>query len=215
MAASTMNDAQLTRGSLDLLEVRLRRLEFLLSGSSNLDGVPNGVVRAQRSEDTLPEQLRSLQASLDQLRKGDGVAGEMIRDVEAIQAKYPELFGRQHVPIEETSTQASVVLSNATLYPETASRLSSLQSLQIPPAESSAMLVGLARDIESCQQEQNKLDDQVQELRQRSARCLEWWVKTGVVGMGNLWEDWEDRMIQLERQVSRFERQRKDEEGYL
>jgi hypothetical protein len=215
MATAGMNDAQTMYGSLDLLEVRLRRLEFLLTGSSNLDGAPDGVTRPQRSEETLLERLRSLQASLDQLRKGDGVAGEMVRDVEAIYARYPELFGRQQVPNEDISTQASVVLSNATLYPETASRLSSLQSLQIPPAESSAMLVGLARDIEQCQQEQNKLDDQVQDLRQRSARCLEWWVKTGVIGMGNMWEDWEDRMIQLERQVSRFERQRKDEEGYL
>lgn len=111
--------------------------------------------------------------------------------------------------------QASVVLANATLYPETASRLASLQNLQIPPAESSKKLTVLSDDIEKCLRDQNELDDEVQELRQRSARCLEWWVKTGVVGMGDLWEEWEYRMIELERQVSRFERRQKEQEGYI
>lgn len=37
---------------------------------------------------------------------------------------------------------------------------------------------------------------------------LEWWVKTGVVGMGELWEDWEGRVRDVEREVRRVERRR-------
>jgi hypothetical protein len=108
-----------------------------------------------------------------------------------------------------------VVLANATLYPETASRLASLQNLQIPPAESSGKLTALREDIEKCRAEQQKIDAEVQALRQRSAQCLEWWVKTGIVGMGDLWEDWEYRLTELERQVTRFERVQNDRAGYM
>lgn len=73
----------------------------------------------------------------------------------------------------------------------------------------------LSNEIQKCRQEQDGLDSEIQDLRQRSARCLEWWVKTGVLGMGDLWEEWEDRMVELERQVARFERKVKDEEGYI
>lgn len=118
-------------------------------------------------------------------------------------------------PIEDISTQGSVVLSNATLYPETASRLSSLQSLPVPLVESSSKLTELAGQIDQYCEEQKRLEGEIQELRQRSARCLEWWVNVGVVGMGDMWEEWESRMIELERQVGRFERRRKEEEGYL
>lgn len=117
--------------------------------------------------------------------------------------------------MDELSSQASIILSHATLYPETASRLSSLQSLQIPPAEQSAKLSDLKPRLTECQQTQQKLERDIQDLRQRSARCLEWWVKLGVVSMGDLWEEWEDRLKEVERHVARFERKRKEEEGYL
>ena len=81
--------------------------------------------------------------------------------------------------------------------------------------ETSSKLAGLSGDIDKCQHEQDNLDVTVQDLRQRSARCLEWWIKIGVVGMGDLWEEWEDRMVELERQVTRHERKRQDEEGYI
>ena len=108
-----------------------------------------------------------------------------------------------------------MVLSHATLYPETASRLSSLQNLQIPSAEQSARLYDLSSSISESRQQQDKLDKDVQDLRQRSARCLEWWVRVGVVGMGDLWEEWEDRMLDIERRVAQFERRKEAHEGYI
>jgi hypothetical protein len=131
-------------------------------------------------------------------------------------AQHPELRKpASEAPTEDLATQASIVLSNATLYPETASRLSSLRTLEIPPVESSAKLNELSDEIRQCQQKQDTIDAEIAELRQRSARCLEWWLKTGVVGMGDLWEEWESRMIDLERRVAAFERQKNDQQGYI
>jgi hypothetical protein len=118
-------------------------------------------------------------------------------------------------PVEDVATQASVVLANATLYPETASRLSSLQTLKIPPSEGSAMLNNLSHELNNSRQRQGKIEAEIDELRQRSARCLDWWVNNGVLGMGALWEEWDARVVDLERRVAAFERQQKDEEGYI
>ena len=130
--------------------------------------------------------------------------------------RFPEVFASSATPpSEDVASQASVVLSHATLYPETASRLSSLQTLQVPSAEKSAQLNELTSEIRGCQHDQEQLNQEIRELRQRSARCLEWWVKVGVAGMGDMWEEWENRMVEVERQVARFEHRKREEEGYL
>ena len=192
------------QGSLALLETRLRRLEFLLTGQSNLDGEPYAAEKSQRSTDSVLSRLSSLQVELDKLRKVHGPGGDLIRDVESIYSR-----------VSESSSTTPTVSTHATLYPETASRLSSLQTLQVPPAEQSAKLSDLSSSIEESRQEQDALGIEIQDLRQRSARCLEWWVKVGVVGMGDLWDEWEDRIADIERYVARLERRKKEQEGYL
>ena len=92
MTTEAQNDANSTHASLDLLEVRLRRLEYLLSGSSSLDGVPDSVTKPASGDDAVLGRLRTLQAGLDRLRKNDGVAGEMVRDVETLCTEYAPIF---------------------------------------------------------------------------------------------------------------------------
>lgn len=116
---------------------------------------------------------------------------------------------------EDTSTIAAVVLSHASLFSETAARLSSLQTLQTPSAEDSAKLVALMPRLEECQAREQRMEAEVRELRERSARCLEWWVKIGVVAMGDMWENWEKRISDAERSVIRGEKRAKEERGYL
>jgi hypothetical protein len=133
---------------------------------------------------------------------------------------YPDLFAptvpTSDIPrSEELSTFASIVLAHAALYPETASRLSSLQTLQVPPAEESSQLISLVPKLRELSREEQLLQDEARELRERSARCLEWWVKVGVVGMGDVWQDWEKRMADVERHLIRWERRAKEEQGYL
>ena len=204
------------QSNLALLELRLRRLEFLLTGSSAVDGLPDGIDPPQKSDDTISARLARLQVSLDRLRRLDGPAGGVVRELEALYSRFPELLvSKPTVASSDLSDQASVVLSHATLFPETASRLSSLQTLQIPTAEASARMTELGPKIAECQRSQQDLESEVEELRARSARCLEWWVRVGVVGIGDLWEEWDDRLRGVERQLARVERRQRDEEGYL
>jgi len=136
-------------------------------------------------------------------------------------SRYPDLFSTSSVHddalprSEDLSTLASIVLSYATLYPETASRLSSLQTLQVPTAEQSARLIQLQPRLEECQKHEAEMEEEMRELRERSARCLEWWVKVGVVGIGDMWEQCERRIQEVERRLARCERRKREEDGYV
>ncbi|EXJ72005.1 uncharacterized protein A1O5_04508 [Cladophialophora psammophila CBS 110553] len=206
------------RGTLALLETRLHRLEFLLSGTSNNDGIPPPTATTLSGSETLWARLDALDAALVKLRRLTGTPGSVVRDIEQLSLMHPDLFAGTATTIpksEDTSTLASIVLAHATLYPETASRLSSLQTLQVPPADQSSKLLSLAPRLEKLRQEEDRMQQEVRELRERSARCLEWWVKIGVVGMGDMWEDWERRTAEVERNVIRRERRAKEQQGYL
>ena len=76
------------------------------------------------------------------------------------------------------------------------------------------MLNGAPR-LQQLKERQAKLDEEIEELKGRSAGVIEWWVKNGVVGMGELWEDWEARVRVSERAVRRAEWKRREEMGEL
>lgn len=83
-ASDSQTDALAT---LSLLETRLRRLEFLLTGSTDLDGKPTSVptpLQPLQSKDTVTGRLRLLLQDLDKLRKTTGPAGDLVRDVESL-----------------------------------------------------------------------------------------------------------------------------------
>lgn len=100
MAADGASGDHTDHSSLDLLTVRLRRLEFLLSGSSDHDGLPDQARKPHNHDASVLGRLQVLQSSLDRLRKEEGVAGEMVRDIEALRgcfhgAGYTQLTGRR------------------------------------------------------------------------------------------------------------------------
>lgn len=84
MGGNSTADAGADLSNLDLLAVRLRRLEFLLAGSSDVDGVPNGVIQPATHDTSVLGRLQALQSGLDRLRKDGGIGGEMIRDIEGL-----------------------------------------------------------------------------------------------------------------------------------
>ncbi|KIV85151.1 hypothetical protein PV11_00883 [Exophiala sideris] len=206
--------------TLALLETRLRRMEFLLTGTSDDHGRPLPVTRSAHNSETVWGKLDALQADLARLKKVNGPAGSLLKDIDRLSTAYPDLFDPSPAAAstpktEDLSTLASIVLSHATVYPETASRLSSLQTLQIPLAEQSSLLATLSPKLEECKATEDSIANEVRELRDRSARCLEWWVKIGVIGMGDISEDWERRVGDIQRHLIRWERRARDEQGYL
>lgn len=52
---------------------------------------------------------------------------------------------------------------------------------------------------------------EIEALRARSAKVLEWWYVVGVVGRGECWVDWEGRVREVEKGVRRLEGRRERE----
>lgn len=227
--------------TLSLLNLRLSRLEYLLTGRSSpyshydddASKKPSADNEAPTSTSSnIPTQLRTLESRLTHLKRLDGLPGSLVRMVDFLRKERPEIFPStstlttsaqtsrsnpadpENVPVpkHELSQRAQEVLSHSTLYTSTSSRLQTLQTLRIPPASHSANLTSARPQLQQLKKRQEEIDVEIQELRGRSANVLEWWVKTGVVGMGELWEDWEGRVRGIEREVRRVER-RNAEDG--
>lgn len=123
--------------------------------------------------------------------------------------RFPDLF--QSPPTHEipeglsTRTLSSIVLSYATAFPETASRLTSLNDLPVPDAQSSAELIELQPKLDRLAQIQAQQAETISELRMRTARVLQRWYEVGLVGSGECWAEWEGRLEDVEREVRRRE----------
>ena len=124
-------------------------------------------------------------------------------------AHYPDLF----VPAAEgqapstldTSTITSIVLAHAPSFSETVSRLTSVKDLQIPPASASAELIAMQPRLAKVRETQEAQVREVSELRLRSAMLVERWLEVGVVGQGEVWAEWEQRVRAAERGVRKIE----------
>ena len=123
--------------------------------------------------------------------------------------RFPDLFHKtppHDIPEGlSTRTLASIVLSYATAFPETASRLTSLNDLPIPDAESSAALIELQPQMDRLAQTQAEQAAVVSELRVRTARVLQRWYEIGLLGSGECWAEWEGRLEEAEREIRRKE----------
>ena len=121
----------------------------------------------------------------------------------------PDLF--QTTPPHEipeglsSQTLAAMVLSYATAFPETASRLTSLQDLPVPDAQSSASLIDLQPQLDRLAQVQTAQAAEISELRVRTASVLQRWYEVGLVGSGEVWAEWEGRLEDVERETRRKE----------
>ncbi|DAA77218.1 TPA_exp: Uncharacterized protein A8136_6478 [Trichophyton benhamiae CBS 112371] len=195
--------------TLELLETRLRRIEFLLTGQTNWAGEPEQASEPPASvRETVSARLAELEHGLRRL----SARVPAVQDVLKLYSRYPDLFqsASTHTPpaTMTPATLASIVLSYATAFPETASRLSSLQDLPIPPASASTALVELQPRIDRALETQRRQAEEIAELRVQSTLLMKRWVEVGVVGGGEVWGEWEERMKMVERGVRREEKAR-------
>ncbi|EGD91634.1 hypothetical protein H112_00740 [Trichophyton rubrum D6] len=198
--------------TIELLETRLRRIEFLLTGQTNWAGEPEQASEPPASvRETVSARLAELEHGLRRL----SARVPAVQDVLKLYSRYPDLFqsASTHTPpaTMTPATLASIVLSYATAFPETASRLSSLQDLPIPPASASTALVELQPRIDRAQETQRRQAEEIAELRVQSTLLMKRWVEVGVVGGGEVWGEWEERMKMVEIGVRREEKARERE----
>lgn len=99
----------------------------------------------------------------------------------------------------------SIVLSSASAYPSTSSRLTSILDVPVPSAEQSAQLIDLQpriAKIETLQAAQNK---DIAALRRRTAAVIQRCYAVDIVRVGESWAELEGRVGQVEQKVRRVE----------
>lgn len=192
--------------TVELLEERLRRLTYLVTGETNWAGVPTSPPKPHSIDDTISRRLARLESGLEKLSKNVPVVQEVLQ----LHDRHPEIFASRQNPEpmpEDLTTEnlASIVLSYASAFPETSSRLTSLNDLPIPDARMSASLIELQPRLDQLAQMQDEQTRAISELRVRTARMLQRWYEVGLVGDGECWAEWEGRLEDVEREVRREE----------
>ncbi|KAL2379809.1 nuclear distribution protein, variant 2 [Blastomyces gilchristii SLH14081] len=210
--------------TIELLKSRLRRIEYLLTGEASWTGEPPRLTTATgvgEGEKPVTTRLARLEYELKTL--ADRVPA--VRDVLGLYSRFPDLFQSIHPTNTSSSSSAashpptiptslsqqaltSIILSYASAFPETASRLTSLKDLPIPPASLSASLIELQPRLDRLAAVQEQQAAEIAELRARSALVAKRWVEVGVLGGSEVWAEWEGRIERVERGVRRLERRR-------
>ncbi|CAI7571454.1 hypothetical protein N7533_004181 [Penicillium manginii] len=211
----TVESDTVAGATIELLEARLRRLSYLLTGSSDWIGVPNTPSKPTTHDETVSRRLARLEKELEKLSR----SVPAVRDIIQLHDQNTPLFHPESttdtIPEGLTpQTLTSIVLSYASAFPETSSRLTSLNDLPIPDAQSSAALISLQPALDRAATKQAEQAAAISELRVRTARVLQRWYEVGLVGSGECWAEWEGRLEGVEREVRRREvfRERRENE---
>ncbi|KAJ6164527.1 hypothetical protein N7470_003199 [Penicillium chermesinum] len=190
----TQESDSVAGATIELLEARLRRIAYLLGGATDWTGVPTMPEKPSSHEESVSRRLARLEKELAKLSRNVPA----VRDVIQLHDQFPDLFQAptpEDVP-EGLSSRAlaSIVLSYATAFPETASRLTSLNDLPIPDPESSAALVELQPQLDRVALLQKEQAQAISELRVRTARVLQRWYEVGLVGSGECWRSGKEEL---------------------
>ncbi|KAH7412592.1 hypothetical protein BKA64DRAFT_659198 [Cadophora sp. MPI-SDFR-AT-0126] len=182
--------------TIDLLEARLRRIEFAISGNVESTSTSSNAIPAT-------QRLASLEHSLHQLASKSQVVQELLK----LHSKHPDLFrapNPQEIPTTlDTNTLLSIVMASASAYPSTSSRLTSIMDVPVPPAELSMQLIDLQPRIAKVEALQAAQNADIAELRERSAAVIQRWYTTDILGAGDAWADVEGRVERVEQRVRR------------
>ncbi|TVY57753.1 hypothetical protein LCER1_G000659 [Lachnellula cervina] len=182
--------------TIDLLEARLRRIEYAICGRVEAATSTTGKTSAVK-------RLGQLEHSLHQLASKSRV----IQDLLKLHSRYPDLFQTikpDDLPTTlDTSSILAIVLASASSYPSTASRLTSILDVPIPPTELSAQLIDLQPRIAKVGALQAAQSADIAELRERSAAVIQRWYKVDILGAGDSWAELEGRVGQVEQKVRR------------
>ncbi|KAL8926230.1 MAG: hypothetical protein Q9208_003133 [Pyrenodesmia sp. 3 TL-2023] len=198
--------------SLDNLQYRLRRLEYFISGSDNAQESLAAVVSKSR-EYNITSRLTKLEHTLHSI----SVKFPIIEELLQLEAAYPTLFhpslsDNDAIPSTLSREEiAAIVTAHAPLYPLTASRLISIQDINIPSSSLSTQLIALRPRLAQLLKLQDVQSQEMAALRARSAKAVQRWYELGVLAQGECWAEWEGRMEECEKRVRRLEAERRKE----
>jgi hypothetical protein len=198
--------------TIDLLEARLKRIEYAVCGHVGDARIPSNKLSASK-------RLADLEHSLHQLASKSRVVQDLLRlrklpwveyqssCLVFTDSKHPDLFqsiNSDDLPTTlDTASILSIVTASASSYPSTASRLTSIRDVPIPAAELSAQLIGLQPRIAKVEALQTAHNSDIAELRARSAAVIQRWYTLDVLQAGESWAELESRVEQVEQKVRR------------
>lgn len=203
--------------TLALLEERLRRVDYILHGDNPQNSAANTTTpdKANKPTPSASERLRKLERNLATLTTKSSTVSSILD----FQSHHPNLFTPTPTsqPTIPPPSLAALILAHANLLQTTSSSLQTLASQNtIPDPAVLAKLIALQPQLERMQTKQAEQAREVAELRARSARVVEQWYEEGVLGMGEKWAGWEERLREGEILVRRREaREKREKEGVV
>ncbi|KAI9804388.1 MAG: hypothetical protein M1825_001286 [Sarcosagium campestre] len=211
-AAAASSPQETTLSTLSLLESRLCRLEYAVTGSGPLERA-NGVAAPPPDQtkidasSTVAHRVAEMEKSLQRLASRSKPLGDIL----ALHARHPDFFHSPRdpsIPPTQLTTISlrAIVLASAPLYPTTASRLTSIVDTPIPSAESSAALMALAPRLARLELLQERQSRELAELRRRSAVALERHYEISILGIDRCMVEWDERVNVVEAGARRIEK---------
>ena len=199
--------------TIDLLEARLKRIEYAVSGHVDEATISNC------KEENAAKRLGKLENSLHQLAMKSRVVQDLLKlrgfispSMETVthystDSRHPDLF-QSISPDEAPSTLdthsiLAIVLASASSYPSTASRLTSVLDVPVPPAELSAQLIDLHPRIAKVEALQAAQNADMAALRERTAAVIQRWYTVDILRAGESWAELEGRISGVEQKVRR------------
>ncbi|KAK9772851.1 hypothetical protein AB5N19_03286 [Seiridium cardinale] len=194
--------------ALFLDETTLQTLAYLESRVIRLEHILYGHTTPPAKSAALPN-LQQLEHRFEKLRQRVRTYDELLKIYQA----HPTLFtapSTDAIPPTELSTDAlaQMVLASSTLYPATASSLTSIEDTPVPDPALSVNLVGLLPRMRAVEATQKAQAAEIAELRGQSERVVRDWYENNVVGYGDFVAGVEKRVERVERGVRRAERAR-------
>ncbi|KAH6644202.1 hypothetical protein C7974DRAFT_407899 [Boeremia exigua] len=189
-----------------LLESRLARLEYLLSGPRAPEGKPQTVAdRIHRIEQTL-QQLAGKTALLDNVNE------LLTKHKDVLMAKPEE----PSVPLS-TPQKALLVVERATSFATTASQLKALDDQPVPATAGFVKLAALRPRIAEAEDRHLQQALKIAELRRRTGLLVQRDKQVHWVAAGRAWAGYQERLVRgykgLQREEGRLRAEREDGEG--
>jgi len=101
--------------------------------------------------------------------------------------------------------KAAVILASASTFYTAQSSLSSLEGIKLENASTLIPIVGMQRSLVRAQAAQQAQENEIGELRERTAQLLARWHQDSVLVAGERLAGWEERLLDVEKVIRRRE----------
>ncbi|KAF2279609.1 uncharacterized protein EI97DRAFT_455831 [Westerdykella ornata] len=194
--------------TITLLESRLDRLEYVLSGANQQDEEkPRTLQERVKRIERLLQELSAKTALLNEVRELTSKHSGLLRDSKATNDRNDAGLSVQE--------KAALVLERAPAFATTASQLKALDDQRIPETEGFTKLVKLRPRIAEAEARHLQQALEISLLRRRNGLLCSKIKHIHLLGQGRCWVEWHKRLVNAERTVTRteFKHKQLEEEG--